>query len=431
MKRQISLLKGWAEKAWNYPAMKTTDVVVIWRERIFSLAFISLALIGVFPLYSSLKYSFLNGEVLYASSLIAIYLVVLVVTFLRNMPFPARAWLGLSTYYAYGIVSLINVGPTGSVRIWLLSLSIIASLFLGLRASMAVLALTTGTIFAAGWAINNSILAWTPYTMNSVAEGWAVTSVTFAFLNVVTTIALGALVRNMERILRNEQKLTLTLSEINQRLREEIAERKKAEKELLQAYDATLEGWAKALEMRDQETSGHTQRAVNMTLELAKALNIPEEELINIRRGALLHDIGKMGIPDSILRKPGDLTKEEWEIMKQHTHYAYEWLAPIEYLHAALDIPRYHHEKWDGTGYPHGLKREEVPLAARIFAVVDMWDALCSDRPYRNAWQKEKATVWIKEHAGRDLDPNIVEVFIRLIEDENPVLLCTERGKPC
>ena len=390
MTKQITWLKTLAEKAWNYPATKTTDVITIWRERIFSLAFVSLAIIGIFPLYSSLKYSFESGRLRYASALITIYVIVLMVTLLRNMPFLIRAWFGISTYYAYGIVALISVGPTSSVRIWLLSFSIIASLFLGWRASVAVLALSTGTVFAAGWAINNGILSWTPETMNSVAASWAVTSVTFAFLNVVTTIALGALVRNMEKTLYNEQKLTLTLSETNQKLREEIAERKKAEKELVQAYDATLEGWAKALEIRDQETSGHTQRAANMTLELAKAMKIPEEELINIRRGALLHDIGKMGIPDKILQKPGELTAEEWKTMRKHTQYAVEWLSPIEYLSSALDIPHYHHEKWNGSGYPHGLKGEEIPLSARIFSVIDMWDALCSDRPYRDAWKQKK-----------------------------------------
>ena len=390
MTKQITWLKTLAEKAWNYPATKTTDVITIWRERIFSLAFVSLAIIGIFPLYSSLKYSFESGRLRYASALITIYVIVLMVTLLRNMPFLIRAWFGISTYYAYGIVALISVGPTSSVRIWLLSFSIIASLFLGWRASVAVLALSTGTVFAAGWAINNGILSWTPETMNSVAASWAVTSVTFAFLNVVTTIALGALVRNMEKTLYNEQKLTLTLSETNQKLREEIAERKKAEKELVQAYDATLEGWAKALEIRDQETSGHTQRAANMTLELAKAMKIPEEELINIRRGALLHDIGKMGIPDKILQKPGELTTEEWKTMRKHTQYAVEWLSPIEYLSSALDIPHYHHEKWNGSGYPHGLKGEEIPLSARIFSVIDMWDALCSDRPYRDAWKQKK-----------------------------------------
>ena len=429
MNIQIDWLRGWIEKAWNYPATKTEDVVMVWRERIFSLIFISLALIGIFPLYSSLRYSFLNNQWLYAGILVTVYLVVLAITFLRNLPFSVRAWLGLATYYIYGILALVNVGPTSSARVWLLSMSIIASLFLGLRAALIVLVFATGTVFGAGWAINTGLLSWSPQTMKKMAEGWTVTSVTFAFLNVITTIALGVLVRNMEKVLRNEQSLTFTLSKANERLREEIAIRKEAEENLVRAYDSTLEGWAKALEIRDQETAGHTQRAVNMTLELAKAMNVPEQELVNIRRGALLHDIGKMGVPDKVLRKPGELTAEDWKIMKHHPVYAVEWLSSIEYLHAALDIPSYHHEKWDGTGYPHGLRGEKIPLAARIFSVIDMWDALCSDRPYRKAWSQKKAMTWIQARSGKEFDPKIVKTFIRLIEEKNPIILCTQSRK--
>ena len=145
--------------------------------------------------------------------------------------------------------------------------------------------------------------------------------------------------------------------------------------ELTLAYDTTIEGWAQALELRDRETEGHTRRVADLTVKLAQALGVKSEDLIHIRRGALLHDIGKMGIPDRILLKPGPLTPEEWEIMKKHPVYAWELLSPIKYLRPALDIPYYHHERWDGTGYPRGLKGEEIPLSARIFAVVDVWDA--------------------------------------------------------
>lgn len=184
--------------------------------------------------------------------------------------------------------------------------------------------------------------------------------------------------------------------------------------QLTLAYDTTLEGWSRALDLRDKETEGHTQRVTEMTLRLARAMGISEAELVHIRRGALLHDMGKMGIPDSILLKPGPLTEDEWEIMRKHPTYAVEMLSPIAHLRPALDVPHCHHEKWDGTGYPRQLKGEEIPLAARIFAVVDIWDALCSDRPYRKAWPEEKVRQHIRSLAGTHLDSRVVDAFMTL-----------------
>jgi PAS domain S-box-containing protein len=185
--------------------------------------------------------------------------------------------------------------------------------------------------------------------------------------------------------------------------------------ELARAYEATLEGWSKALELRDQETQGHTQRVTDMAVRLSIMMNVPEEMLVHIRRGALLHDIGKMGIPDSILLKPGALTEEEWVIMRQHPVYAFSLLASIANLSPALEIPYSHHEKWDGSGYPQGLKGEQIPLAARIFAVVDVWDALRSDRPYRPAWPDERVIEYIRTESGKHFDPRVVENFLKLI----------------
>ncbi len=182
---------------------------------------------------------------------------------------------------------------------------------------------------------------------------------------------------------------------------------------LFEAYDRTLEGWSKALELRDKETEGHTLRVTNMTVELARWMGIcDKEELIHIQRGALLHDIGKMGIPDRILLKPGKLTDEEWSLMRKHPEFAYEMLWPIEYLRPALDIPYCHHERWDGRGYPRQLKGEEIPVAARIFAVIDVFDALTSDRPYRIAMSREKALAEIKSQRGRHFDPRVVDAFL-------------------
>jgi PAS domain S-box-containing protein/putative nucleotidyltransferase with HDIG domain len=185
--------------------------------------------------------------------------------------------------------------------------------------------------------------------------------------------------------------------------------------ELSLAYDATIEGWSHALDLRDKETEGHTLRVTEMTMKLAHAFDLSNGELAQVRWGALLHDIGKMGVPDMILLKPGPLTDEEWVIMKKHPVFAYEMLSPIHYLHSALDIPYCHHEKWDGTGYPRGLKGEQIPLTARIFAVVDVWDALCSDRPYRPAWSKEKVNQHIKSLAGTHFDPQVVDCFLKMI----------------
>jgi PAS domain S-box-containing protein len=184
--------------------------------------------------------------------------------------------------------------------------------------------------------------------------------------------------------------------------------------ELMLAYEATLEGWSAALDLRDHETEGHTQRVTEMTIELAEAMGIKAEELVNIRRGALLHDIGKMGVPDNILLKPDTLNEEEWQHMRMHAVYAYNLLSNITYLRDALDIPYCHHEKWNGTGYPRGLRGEEIPLAARIFAVADVYDALTSDRPYRKGWQSERALDYIREQAGTYFDPRVVDTFLTM-----------------
>jgi putative nucleotidyltransferase with HDIG domain len=185
--------------------------------------------------------------------------------------------------------------------------------------------------------------------------------------------------------------------------------------ELGMAYETTLEGWSAALDLRDKETEGHTLRVTELTLKLAESMGLSEMERVHIRRGALLHDIGKMGIPDRILLKPDSLTSEEWEIMRQHPTYAFNLLSPIAHLRPALDIPYCHHERWDGSGYPRGMKGEAIPLAARIFAVVDVYDALCSDRPYRPAWRREKALEYIQSLSGVQFDPKVVEVFLRVV----------------
>ncbi len=189
--------------------------------------------------------------------------------------------------------------------------------------------------------------------------------------------------------------------------------------ELTLAYNTTIEGWSRALDLRDRDTEGHTRRVTEMALKLARRLGVSESELINVQRGAILHDIGKMAIPDSILLKPGPLSAEEWNIIRQHPRYARELLSPISFVRPALDIPVYHHEKWDGTGYPDGLKENQIPLYARLFAVADVYDALTSNRPYRLAWTKEQAIAYIREQSGRHFDPDMVNHFLNMLADED------------
>jgi PAS domain S-box-containing protein len=188
-------------------------------------------------------------------------------------------------------------------------------------------------------------------------------------------------------------------------------------RDLVRAYDRTIEGWSRALDLRDKETEGHTQRVTEMTLHLARNFGFSEEQLLHIRWGALLHDIGKMGVPDSILLKPESLTQEEWLMMQKHPQYAFDLLKPIDFLAPALDIPYCHHEKWDGTGYPHGLQGEEIPLVARLFAIVDVWDALRSDRPYRPAWSEAEALAYLREQSGKHFDPQVVEAFLKALSN--------------
>ena len=189
--------------------------------------------------------------------------------------------------------------------------------------------------------------------------------------------------------------------------------------ELDLAYNSTLEGWVRALDLRDKTTGDHTHRVVERTLKLARAVDIPDQQLIHVRRGALLHDIGKLVVPDSILNKPGPLTLEERALIEKHPDYAREMLEPIEFLRPALPIPYGHHERWDGTGYPDRISGDRIPLAARVFALIDVWDALSSPRPYRDAWPQKKIYAYIREQSGSHFDPHVVEVWEKVFQIRN------------
>ena len=199
------------------------------------------------------------------------------------------------------------------------------------------------------------------------------------------------------------------------KLMQERTKLQEANAQLLAAYEATIETLSHVMDLRDRETEGHSRRVAELTAKLAQVSGMSDEEITHLRRGALLHDIGKIGIPDSILHKPDRLTDEEWVIMRRHPQFAYNMLYPIEYLRPALEIPYNHHEKWDGTGYPRGLKGRNIPLAARLFAIIDVWDALISDRPYRPAWSQQEAHAYIRDQAGWHFEPQIVDLFFKVI----------------
>jgi len=193
--------------------------------------------------------------------------------------------------------------------------------------------------------------------------------------------------------------------------------------ELTMAYEKTIEGWARALHLRDKETEEHTRRVAEMTVRLARLMGLPEADLLHMRRGAILHDIGKVAIPDSILLKPGPLNEDEWTLMRRHPVIATELLEPIAYLQPALDIPHSHHEKWDGSGYPDGLTQDAIPIAARVFALADVYDALTSDRPYRAAWTKTEAVDYIRAQEGSHFDPRITPAFLQMVTEQKDTSL--------
>ena len=213
--------------------------------------------------------------------------------------------------------------------------------------------------------------------------------------------------------LRARVRTTLRLNRYR-KLSEQRMHLEQAYAELERAYNDTLEGWARALELRDAETEGHSRRVTRLTLRLARAMGVPDSELVHVHRGALLHDIGKMGVPDAILRKPGPLSAQERKIIERHPQYAHDMLLPIVYLRQALDIPYRHHERWDGTGYPIGLAREDIPLSARIFAAVDAWDAMLSDRPYRRGLPEEEVRLRLREGAGTQFDPAVIDALLEM-----------------
>jgi putative nucleotidyltransferase with HDIG domain len=274
------------------------------------------------------------------------------------------------------------------------------------------------------WSDNDAVLA-----IHIEPPFW----MTWWFRSIVGLCIAGAVVAAYRLRTARLRDRTRVLEELNDRLEQQVNERLRAETEkdrlldrvqgmheaLERAYDATLEGWARALELRDHDTEGHTRRVTELTVELARRMGFDDELVEQLRRGAILHDIGKMAIPDSLLGKAEPLTEEDWAVLRKHPDYARRLLEPIGFLRPAMDIPYAHHERWDGSGYPRGLTGLEIPLAARIFAVVDVWDALRSDRPYRPGWPEEQVRLHLVEGAGTLFDPQVIREFLALLEERD------------
>lgn len=289
---------------------------------------------------------------------------------------------------------------------------------------MEVLAEAGGVVFALliayrtprGGPLDYTYVLFVPLLWVAARHGFARTTATVLALNVGAALLAGPAVGPTGGLALQFGLLTLTLSGLL--MGAVVDDRRRQQDALAASYDATLAGWARALELRDNETAGHTARVAALTARLARAHGISGEELVHLRRGALLHDIGKLGVPDAILHKPGPLTDEEWVVMRRHPDHARELLDPIAYLRPALTIPQYHHERWDGAGYPRGLAGEAIPLAARLFTAVDAWDALTTARPYRLAWSPARARAHLEVEAGHQFDPAAVAAFLALLDAE-------------
>jgi HD-GYP domain-containing protein (c-di-GMP phosphodiesterase class II)/sensor domain CHASE-containing protein len=274
--------------------------------------------------------------------------------------------------------------------------------------------------------ISICLFFWVSRPLSLLSKAMSNQSMAVATNLTVDRAEIGGLARLMADFFHQKAELRAAHDFLEIRVAERTVELSESNKKLLAAYDATIEGWSRALDLRDHETDGHSRRVTAMTLMLGRSFGMSEGELLNVERGAMLHDIGKMGVPDNILLKPGPLTEEEWSVMRRHPQFALDMLKPIKFLGKSLDIPYYHHEKWDGTGYPKGLKEDEIPFAARMFAIADVWDALTSDRPYRAPWPVERVREHVKSLAGTHFDPKVVEMLLELTEldeMENPLPL--------
>jgi HD-GYP domain-containing protein (c-di-GMP phosphodiesterase class II) len=374
-----------------------SDVLRQWRTKAITILLYAIA-VAALP-------TVVSGIILEAERhdstivMVVLYALVVVTAVCRRCDYRLRGSAIIALGFAMAINSFVPFGLVGSGRSYLIVMPIIAFILVGIRAgwiATAVSFLMYGafTCFAYAGTLANWL---TPLSGPLDMTMWTTTGLTAAMLLVIVVVLFLSMYRFLVDALQAERK---------------------ASAELVQTYDATLEGWAHALELRDLETAGHCQRVSEVATRLAGEAGMADNGLRDLYRGSLLHDVGKMGIPDSILLKPGRLTEDESRRMQAHTTFAYELLVHIPFLLKALDVPYCHHEKWDGSGYPRGLAGTQIPLSARIFSVVDVYDALTSDRCYRPAWSPERALAYVRDRAGTEFDPNVVEAFVGMVSRE-------------
>jgi len=374
-------------------------VLTQWRARAVT---VLLYVISIAALPTVLTGVSLGTDRVQTALMLLVYASIVVNAVCKKLPYQLRGSVLLLAGYVMAINSLAPFGLEGSGRSYLIVMPIIAFILVGIRAGWVATAASILLYGAFILFVRSGILTtWLiPQSERVSLNMWITTGLTAVMLLVIVVALFMSMYRFLLAALKAEQK---------------------ASAELVQTYDATLEGWAHALELRDLETAGHCHRVCEVATSLAGKAGMASDGVRDLYRGSLLHDIGKMGVPDSILLKPGKLTEDESRRMQRHTTYAYELLVHIPFLLKALDIPYCHHEKWDGTGYPRGLKGREIPLSARIFSVVDVYDALTSDRCYRRAWPPDEALAHIKERAGTEFDPDVVAAFLRMIEAQSPL----------
>ncbi|MFP3853035.1 MAG: HD-GYP domain-containing protein [Anaerolineales bacterium] len=368
-----------------------------WRDSVFFFTLLAILILGLFAIVPSGWLSIQAGDyAVVVFDLIAYAAVLCLFVYRRRIPYKIRAW-ALVAVIAVAAWVLLFVIPSDQVAalFWLFLVPPLAGILHGVGWGLSLWAVNVGVIVT----LTYMVYVGSPLVPDFLQIGyktWLTHSISFLATNALITVPLSILLYDIETAISSLQKKT---------------------EELQLAYDATIEGWAQALSLRDDETVGHSRRVTENVVRFGMVYGLGQKELTDLRRGALLHDIGKMGIPDNILYKTGTHDEQEMKIVKKHPGFAKEMLDQIDYLSGALDVPLYHHEKWNGTGYPEGLSGKEIPLSARLFAIIDVWDALTSNRPYRKALLREETVRYMRDQSGVHFDPELLGLFLEMIEN--------------